>query len=734
MGATSPDPINGQTGFRAEAAAGALAAVVSVAAAAAPLLAHPGLFLTDDYATQFMPAFREIARLLSHGQFPLLTGRLWEGGALLQEYQYAVFNPVSLVLYLIIAQTSDMALGAAIYALAHIAILAAGAYNLARALGCRPRYALLAAVGAPLSGWIFWWGAINWIPALVSMAWLVWAWGLLLQTARRPALAPLAASAVALTILSGWPFADLALVISAAAAGIIALDAPRSFRRVAWVGIALAAGGLLAAPAVLPLIAYTAFAPRGASPAQWSAGLPALLGFGTPLFSTAWRGFDDLHHTVHQPIVYVAWFAPLALVNADWRRFWKRPTDRLLIGATLAFGLLSMAPEVWQFQYMVRLLPYYQLGILLLAARALSDTAERGWNLSRSIYVVLAETYLAVCQSPESRQVFLLVGFGIAAAVWISTRLMRRDGRAWTVFALLLGLAVFEASAWTVAKTPYPQFPNRWAPPAIAAVGTGSSAVGPTRYAIYQLDSEEPGAAFWRTYEPGNTALSLAGGGSVVGYSPQDIQRFRPWFCPAHFGTLCPDAAARANAPVSPTGRSILDLAGVDQVDVQHEPDARAFAAGAGPTWSGSRNPAGGWQFLRNRSSGLVTWVSPGASAVVRSSAPSKIVLDARNAASEPGTLVIARAWYPGWTATLAGRPASARERAGLLLTVDLPPHSAGELKVSFWPAGLTAGLVLAIAGVAMMLVASLFPRLVDSPADLLESWLGRRGEGVQCP
>jgi len=30
--------------------------------------------------------------------------------------------------------------------------------------------------------------------------------------------------------------------------------------------------------------------------------------------------------------------------------------------------------------------------------------------------------------------------------------------------------------------------------------------------------------------------------------------------------------------------------------------------------------------------------------------------------------------------------------------------------------------------------VASLFPRLVDSPADLLESWLGRRGEGVQCP
>jgi len=731
MSGASGNLASEEAGFRSEVTLGALAAVVCLLAAAAPLLAQPNLFLTDDYATQFMPAFGEIARLLSHGQFPLVTNRLWEGGALLQEYQYAVFNPVSLALYVIIARTGDMAVGAAIYALTHIAILAAGAYNLARALRCRPRYAFLAAVAAPLSGWIFWWGAINWIPALVSMAWQVWAWGLLLQTARRPSLAPLAAAAVAMTLLSGWPFADLALVISVAAAAIIALDSSQPLRPIARVGAALAAGGLLAAPAVLPLMAYTAFAPRGASPAQWSADLPALLGFGTPLFSATWRGFDGLLQTVRHPIVYVAWFAPLALVNTDWRRLWKHPTDRLLIGATLAFGLLSMAPEVWQFQYMVRLLPYFQLGILLLATRALSDPARSGWSLSRSIYVVCAETYLAICQSPESRLSLLLVGLSLAAGAWISVRLMKRDGRAWTLFALVFGLAAFESTAWTVAATPYPRFPNRWSPPTIAAVGPGSAADGPMRYAIYQLDPEEPGADFWRSYEPGNTALSLAGGGSVSGYSPMDILRFQPWFCPAHFGTRCPDAATRVNAPVLATGRSILDLTGVDQVDIEQARDARAFAAGAGAAWSEARNPAGGWRFARRQASSLLTWATPGASATVRSSTTAKIVLDARNGASTPGTLVLARAWYPGWTAMLDGRPVPARQRAGVLLTVDLPPRSAGELSVSFWPTGLTLGLLLAAAGLLLVVTTSLFPRLVDSPADRLQSWLGRRAEGV---
>ncbi|HEY1447220.1 MAG TPA: hypothetical protein VGF33_01665, partial [Caulobacteraceae bacterium] len=64
-------------GSRSEIATGALAAALATAAAAAALLASPRYFFTDDYTTQFVPVFREIARLVGQGHFPLITDRIW---------------------------------------------------------------------------------------------------------------------------------------------------------------------------------------------------------------------------------------------------------------------------------------------------------------------------------------------------------------------------------------------------------------------------------------------------------------------------------------------------------------------------------------------------------------------------------------------------------------------------------------------------------------------------------
>ncbi|HEY2480572.1 MAG TPA: hypothetical protein VGI30_00050, partial [Caulobacteraceae bacterium] len=88
--------------LRNEIVTGALAAALATLAAAAALLVSPRYFFTDDYTTQFIPVFREIARLVGQGHFPLITDRIWQGGALVQEYQYAVFNPVSMILYLLL--------------------------------------------------------------------------------------------------------------------------------------------------------------------------------------------------------------------------------------------------------------------------------------------------------------------------------------------------------------------------------------------------------------------------------------------------------------------------------------------------------------------------------------------------------------------------------------------------------------------------------------------------------
>jgi hypothetical protein len=58
---------------------------------------------------------------------------------------------------------------------------------------------------------------------------------------------------------------------------------------------------------------------------------------------------------------------------------------------------------------------------------------------------------------------------------------------------------------------------------------------------------------------------------------------------------------------------------------------------------------------------------------------------------------------------------------AGRLVSVELPPKSAGRLKVSFWPTGLSVGLALAAIGALLLVLGGLFPRLIDGPAMRLE-------------
>jgi hypothetical protein len=298
------------------------AAAVAVAVAATALLASRRYFLTDDFATYFVPGFREVARLIADGRFPLLTDRIWNGGALLQEYQYAVFNPVSVLLYLALGGVNDLAIYAASFSLVHIGILAGGTYFLCRVLCCAPRHAFLAAVLMPLSDWTFFWGASDWIPGLVSMAWLVWAWGFLILTFRRPVFMPAAALAIAMTILSGWPFADLALLLSVAVATRVFLASqPREHLRPAvWVALAVITGGLLAAPAVLPLGLYAAYIGRPPVDGLLATDLTGLLQFGMPFVQVHWGSFNGAFQPLSEPIVYVAWFAPLVLASANWRR------------------------------------------------------------------------------------------------------------------------------------------------------------------------------------------------------------------------------------------------------------------------------------------------------------------------------------------------------------------------------------------------------------------------------
>src|SRR5262249_31578315 len=56
--------------------------------------------------------------------------------------------------------------------------------------------------------------------------------------------------------------------------------------------------------------------------------------------------------------------------------------------------------------------------------------------------------------------------------------------------------------------------------------------------------------------------------------------------------------------------------------------------------------------------------------------------------------VIFARPWYPGYSATLDGRPLRLTAYRDMLPEVEIPPGSNGVLKVMYWPAGLTAALI----------------------------------------
>lgn len=151
--ATAAEPIEAPARW-GDAAAGLLVGIGAASTAALPLLGNPYFYFADDFQTFFLPIFQEIARQLKSGHFPLMTDRTWYGGALLAEYQFAVFNPISLALYVVIDYFDRLDRAAAAYALFHISVLAGGIFTLCRGLRIGRPEAAVAALAGSTSMWV----------------------------------------------------------------------------------------------------------------------------------------------------------------------------------------------------------------------------------------------------------------------------------------------------------------------------------------------------------------------------------------------------------------------------------------------------------------------------------------------------------------------------------------------------------------------------------------------------
>src|SRR4029077_19224341 len=238
---------------------GATIAALIVIAFSILLLAHDSLiFWNDDYEISILPVFADMARAWNHGEIPLLSPYSWVCGNLAGEFQYGVFSVfINALIVCVWKLPLTFSQQAAAVSIAHLAVLSAGAFLVARGRQLSVPLSIFVALVASLNGWIICWGATDWFGALGAFTWLPWAWwsaarAFDLQRSKWRFLWPV--PFIYLLVTGGFPYTVLMLLLLVAWLAIKSLAETRSILSVVPMLFGVALGFGLSAPAWLAIV------------------------------------------------------------------------------------------------------------------------------------------------------------------------------------------------------------------------------------------------------------------------------------------------------------------------------------------------------------------------------------------------------------------------------------------------------------------------------------------------
>lgn len=219
-------------------------------AALAGQLLLPGRILATRDIAQFHLPLRTALVELAHGEVPVWNPWLSGGQPIVSDPSYAVFYPPTWI-----AAITGPGRSLSIHAVLHLALALAGAWMLARRLGCRPVTALVAAIGFAGGGvTVSFASALNHLPGAAALPWMLWAADRLVAAAgRRQRFAALAALAVvvALALLNGEP---VTLVAGGLAAACLAMARAGRGERLRGFALLVGAAVLAATLAAVQLL------------------------------------------------------------------------------------------------------------------------------------------------------------------------------------------------------------------------------------------------------------------------------------------------------------------------------------------------------------------------------------------------------------------------------------------------------------------------------------------------
>jgi hypothetical protein len=692
------------------------------------LLRNSTFFLIDDSESGAIPSWLYIGDRLHRGGLPILTPDAWMAGNWTVEGQNSLWNPVQLAIYYVAAMVDRLDLLADGVKGCFAVLLALGVYRVALAYGARPAWAAVVGAAMPFSGWVLYYDSATWVTSLFGLAWVTHAWASGVRYSRgRSGPIPM------------FVFAYLALSIgyvhSAIGMGLVSLCVlvGEGLRSRSWVPAAKVAAVAIAAAlcgvvTFLPgyLTSSVTWRVVGAAEvvndnlftAPWSESLNAAIPTALP----AIQGFSG-SQVQHAPVSYIAWFILPVLAFVDWGR--ARSLLRELAGPLLLLGVMLVVTagpsHLGPIRWPARMLPFLAATVLVLTGVLVSRAVSlSGWRRKAVIATVLA--FISVLRSasafPHGIGGYVFWGLILLLVSALVIAAGRRFGVPTAAGAVLVSIL---AVLWVqVGQYPTNLGVSQWHMP----VSRSAAKAHFPRYqgVTLQLGQRAPIAtlaaadATWRSLVVGNYARTL-GLNYVNAYTAVGHQKFSSLLCMSWTGGTCQKADKYLFAVDPTTDRTYADLMGLDRVVLIKHSFPHAPEQGA---------PIG-WRFVKNADA--LAWVlerttprpaqpgrvvaSPGVT--VTHAAPSSDTAESMTVSSTSGgSVVFSRLLWPGYTATLNGRPVPVDSVKGVFVTIRLPAGtSASRLALSFRPPGTTQGLLLAAGGTALLAVLMAFEIII---------------------
>jgi len=703
-----------------------ISALITVALAATlPVVFTRRFYFWDDTAGAWFPGSRRIGELLRSGELPFLDLSLWRGGNFVAEAGYGLWNPLVLLADLTLLQMDDMEIASALLKGGCMLALVLGVYLLGREYGASAWPSSLIAAAVPLSGFTLWMDATSWTANHLAFVLTPYVW----LTARRvagmrcgPAWLVLAGF---LCVSAGNPYSNaivLVLVLGVALEQLAVGDRTRL----------IPLGGALVAIGLTALVVYLPF--RQAADVGYrttntfndefmSPGLTDLANLSTSSLTPYVTSFGLPRMTF--PGAYLAWFV-LPLIPwmswRPWRALWREKLGLLVVGGILL--ALTLGPSnFWFFRWPARLIPYVLLPVAVGWAVTLSFGLVRTRPLLRALLsagIVVGGAYLAWADVPQHLGWHALGAFLLAvlpAATLMVAHPTRRSllMMAGSVAVLTVQLQWmptngnvtdyhFPASASEIGE----DFDGRYVGNTIQIAATGAVPPGEL----------QPGGVYNDLLF--GSMYTVAGVESTTAYSGIGFAKLDGALCILYQGGTCVEAWNQLWLAPAETDRRLVDLLRAETIVVQ-----KALI-------DTSDAPApDGWS-IAEVTEHVVVWrrLEPlrwpnGRLATV--SGPLDVVSDTQQGSrrelvevaplksadgTDASSLTFSRLAWPGYSASLNGRPLTVRSGPAGLVTVDLPAGvGAGIVELRWRPPGLRAGLAGAAAGVVVTVVLQVFDR-----------------------